>query len=101
MNPIINNLKSYLQQLDRSYGDPDTNGILEMIYQFYTEYNPIDNEEIRHQFHTLERFFDHLTPEDNDIVFDTVCRLCSSHERLAFLEGVHVGAALVMDLWDQ
>lgn len=100
MNQFKSNLKDYILHLNRQYGDTDVRSILEMTYQFYTEYNPIDNDEIRHQFHTLEPFFDHLTPEENDIVFDIICRLCSTHERLAFLEGLHVGARLILDLED-
>lgn len=71
-----------------------------MIYQFYTEYNPIDNEEIQCQFRSLAHFFEHLSPEELDMVFDIICQLCSSHERLAFLEGLHVGAQLILGLID-
>ena len=72
--------------------------ISELLYESYTEEKPIDTEEIRAGFREINQIINRLTIQENDSVFTIVCRLCSQHERQAFLEGLRVGVQLFREL---
>lgn len=95
MNPYLSRLAEHITASPPS-GDVQT--MLDLIYQFYTEYHPIEGGRICSLFDNLESHFLHLSPREREILFDLVCELCCEHERLAFLEGLGVGARLVMEL---
>ena len=94
----MNQLRAYVTEIKRSYGDKDIHLLLEMLSRTYCEYNPIDNDAIQNSFHDLESCLEHLPSRENDQVFDRVCALCVEYEKAAFLEGMRVGAQLVMEL---
>lgn len=94
MNPYIDRLIPYIAE-NHPGEDPS---LLETPYSFFTEFHPIDSVVIQSCFRHLDDHFRHLTPKENDQVFDLICQLCAEHERLAFLEGIRVGACLIREL---
>ena len=92
---IINN---YIHSRQCNYGDRDIHSMLEMLFFYYTEFNPLDSHQIQAIFVELEHLFQHLSPGEVDTAFDKICELCLEHERAAFREGFHVGVRLIMEL---
>ena len=50
----IENLKSFLAEQAPCFAYDDANSVLEMLYYYYTEANPVDNAVIRCQFKELD-----------------------------------------------
>lgn len=100
MNRYIENLKNFLAEQIPNYSYADANSILELLYHCYMESNPVDNVVIRYQFKELDSILSHLSLKENDRVFYLVSNLCITHERQAFIDGVHVGMQLFSELDD-
>lgn len=100
MNKYVENLKSFLAEQSRGFKYDDTNSILEVLYHYYSEANPIDSAVIRCQFKELDDVLCHLSLVENNAVFSTTCNLCASYEKQAFLDGVSVGLQLSAALED-
>lgn len=98
MHPYIERLKNELEGEDPCYGYTDAHSLLEMLYMWYTEWNPINSEQIQKDFFALELYWKGCTGKQIDEAFDIVTRLCANHERLAFLEGIRVGVRLASEL---
>ncbi len=98
MNRYIKNLKSFLAEQTPNYLYDDANSLLEMLYYCYTTSNPVNNAVIQYQFKELNDVLCHLSLTEINAVFSLTCDLCVSHERQAFLDGVHVGIRLFSEL---
>ncbi len=96
MQQYIQALTDYYKQNRPNHGDAKS--ILELLYWHYTQFNPIDNQEIRDSFAKLRNQFPHLSLQEFDPIFTTVSDLCVEHERLAFLEGLRLGVTLMQEL---
>ena len=98
MNRYVKNLKSFLAEQAPSFGFDDANSILEMLYYYYSDANPVDSAVIRCQFKQMDEVLSKLSWSDCNSIFSLVVELCSSHERQAFVEGVCVGMRLFAEL---
>lgn len=98
MHPYINRLKEEMDRNPPCYGYKAANSLLEMLYMWYVEWNPINSDEIQKDFFALEPYWGCCTDRQKDDVFDIVSRLCQQHEQLAFLEGIRVGYRLANEL---
>lgn len=98
MNRYIEKLKTFLSEQPLRCGDTDAKSILEMLYYYYSEDNPIDSAVIRCRFNELDHILCHLSLSDNNAVFSLTCKLCSTYEQQAFLEGIQVGMRLFREL---
>ena len=98
MNRYIQNLKSFLAEQAPCFGFDDANSILEMLYYYYRNDNPVDSATIRCQFKELQDILCRLSFKENDAVFALTVDLCVAHERQAFLDGIHVGLRLFEEL---
>ncbi len=98
MNRYIEKLKAFLSEQPLRCGDTDAKSILEMLYYYYSEDNPIDSAVIRCRFNELDHILYHLSLSDNNAVFYLTCKLCSAYEQQAFLEGIQVGMRLFREL---
>lgn len=76
----------------------NSRSVSELLYEYYTEENPIDTEEIRERFREINQILCKLPMQENDRIFTLVCDLCSQQERFAFLEGFRVGIRLLLEL---
>lgn len=94
MNPYIEQVNTYLENRPASHSEP----VLELLSQFYTIDNPVDNVAIRCRFEKLDQILQPLTLAQNNQVFSLVCDLCTEHTHKAFLEGVQAGYSLSREL---
>ena len=101
---VMKKMRSYLAEHPVDYhGDVDS--LLELLYHFFTEYEPVENEELRRQFAELEHQLMSSLGETGDSCRETVESLmtivssvCAECERAAFMEGIKVGARLILEL---
>ena len=98
MNPYIHQVRAYIEQHPISCRYEDIHTISELLYECYTEVNPIETDEIRADFQKINRMISGLSVQDNDRIFALVCHLCTQQERSAFLEGLRVGMQLLIEL---
>ena len=98
MDNIAKRLASYMDKHPIDLGDTDCETVLDQLYQAYAESHESDPPEISEGFKKLEEFLCTLPLEDNNAVFNLCCRLCSAYERKAFIDGVHYGAHLMLEL---
>ena len=78
--------------------DAPTASILETLYLSRTERGCLPASQTREDFDRLYELLDGSTPETVDKIINTICHLCSKHERAGFLEGVKVGYQLSTEL---
>ena len=98
MNRYIENLNALLAEQMPKYAFEDADSILDMLYFYYMDANPVDSGVIRCQFRELDKVLSKLSLEDNNRVFMLSVGLCVSHAREAFSEGVKVGMRLFTEL---
>ena len=98
MNKIIKQLKTYIEAHPFDSGDSDCETVLDQLYQAYAESHESDPPEIGEGFKELEEYLCNLPLEDNNTVFNLCCRLCSTYEHKAFIDGVQYGAHLMCKL---
>ena len=101
---VLEHWRNYLAEHPVDYhGDVDS--LLELLYHFFTEYEPVENEELRRQFAELEHQLMSSLAETGNFCRETVESLitivssvCAECERAAFMEGVKVGVRLILEL---
>ena len=98
MKTINEALKSYIEKHPFDSGDSGCKTVLDQLYQAYAESHESDPPEIRAGFAELENFLESLPLDDNNAVFNLCCRLCSTYERKAFIDGLQYGAHLMKQL---
>ena len=76
----------------------DSESVLELLFNAYTEINGHDNEIIRQDFNTLYAAMNGKTLHEMDEILYPVCTLCRDHEKAGFEEGVKVGIRLAREL---
>ena len=96
MNRYIQNLRSFLAEQHPSFGFDDAHSILEMLYYYYTQDNPIDSALIRCRFKELDDRLPHLTVKESDAIFSVIMGLCSEYERRHFCRAFRWGCACLM-----
>ena len=81
----------------RSY-DGTTDSLLNMLCSVYIESNPVETDEIRKAFDSVDSILSKLSLEDNNSVFILIMDLYMSFERVAFFHGISVGMHLMTEL---
>ena len=73
-----------------------------MIYQSYTEFNSVESPEFKAIVNPLDEKLRSIVDADEeaDTYMNIVFALCSAYERQSYIEGIKVGARLVMELWE-
>ena len=98
MNRYIESLKTFLAEQSPNYGYADARSLLDALFYYYTEANPIDGTVIRCQFRKLDSTLSKLSLEECNQVFSSTVDLCVSHSRQAFTDGIQVGMRLFTEL---
>ena len=98
MNEIAKRLNAYITAHPFDSGDSDCETVLDQLYQAYVESHESDPPEIGEGFKELEEFLCSLPLEDNNAVFNLCCRLCSTYECKAFIDGLQYGVHLMSEL---
>ena len=98
---IVEHVVQYLKEHPANYqGQVDT--LLELLYQAFTEYNSAETPEFRKQVDPLDETLSGLveTDEEADEYMNIVFGLCTTYERQGYIEGIKVGARLMMELME-
>ena len=98
MHPYIERLKEELDRNPPCYGYKSADSLLDMLYMWYVEWNPINSEQIRQDFFKLQSYFCGCTEKQMDEALEIITHLCQNHEHLAFLEGLRVGIRLAHEM---
>ncbi len=98
MNPYIEKINAYLAEHAPDYCYQDARSLLEMFYNFYTESNPIDNSVLHAHYRKLDRYLQCFTAKEQDDLFSLIYSIYAEQEKAAFMEGLHVGTRLTLEL---
>ena len=98
MKKYIEKLKEFLEEQHPNYPHNDVDSLLDVLYYYYTEDNPIDSALIRCQFKGFDDCLNSLTWDQHEAFFAAACNLCSSYERQGFINGIHIGLRLFKEL---
>ena len=98
MKDCIENLKNFLSKQTPSFGYTDADSLIELLYYYYTQDNPVDGVMIRCHLEELSHYLEPLPYADHEAVFTTAIMLCAAHEKQGFLEGMKVGMRLFSEL---
>ena len=101
MESISARLDQYIKTHPVDLSNDECETVLDQLYQAYAESHESDPVEISKGFKELEDFLCSLPLGDNNAVFTLCCRLCTAHERKAFLDGLQYGAHLMCELGTQ
>ena len=96
-------MKDYLKVLrERITAHPpdlgDTDSVLNLLYEAYSEMDPMEGDQIRAGFHELYQLMNGVPLEKMDEIINPVCFLCREHERSGFVHGVQIGMLLAREL---
>lgn len=91
-------LISYVMEQSPDWGECEPEGVLEMIYETYREFNRMDDAQIKAGFEEIYRLLGDLSIREQDPVIYAVCDLCHSHQRTGFTAGVKIGIRLGEEL---
>ena len=91
-------LREQVKDRTFDYGDMGVDSIMDFLYISYSEISGSDPEDITQGFADLERFLDSMSFEESTEAFTNICRLCLAYEKRGFLDGLHLGAQLMLDL---
>lgn len=96
---VVENIKAYLQSHPANYYD-DIDTLLDLIYHAYTEFNSVETPEFKAIIDPLDQTLRSLveTDEEADEYMNIVFELCAAYERQSYIEGLKVGARLMMEL---
>ena len=73
--------------------------VLELLYTAYAETQTDDPEDIKQAYQRLDDLLQDVSLDMNNAVFSLVCQIQCTGEERAFLDGVHIGAHLVKELY--
>lgn len=96
MDKFIAALKALIEHNPPDLGDFES--ILSLIYEAYNEVNPMDDPQIKADFHELYELMNGMPLRDMDKIIYPVCTLCREHERSGFVHGVQMGILLANEL---
>ena len=96
-------MKEYIDTLrkqitDNPPGLGDTDSVLALLYEAYSEVNRMDDARIKADFNALYQAMNGMTLQAMDRILDPVCTLCRDHERAGFIRGVQLGVQLSQEL---
>ena len=75
-----------------------TDSVLNLLYEAYSEMDPMEGDQIRVRFHELYQLMNGVPLEKMDEIINPVCFLCREHERSRFVHGVQIGMLLAQEL---
>lgn len=96
---IVKQIIPYLQEHPINFGK-EVDTLLKMIYHSYTELNSAETPEFKAIVNSLDQTLRSLvdTDEETDEYMGIVFELCTVYECQSYIEGLKVGAKLMMEL---
>ena len=99
MNHFYDVLKRIVADHQPNFGDGDS--VLTMLYEAYSEFNRLDDTQIKDDFKELYCLMNGMELRDMDRIIYPVCKLCRDHERSGFVNGIIIGAMLNKELMNR
>lgn len=96
MDKFIATLKAHIERTPPNLGDYDS--VLSLLYEAYNEVNPMDDPQIKADFHELYELMNGIPLRDMDKIIYPVCTLCREYERSGFIHGIQVGFRLNQEI---
>ena len=96
MKRFLEKLIDHIKQNPPDFGDSDS--VLALLYEAYSEIQNMDDAQIKADFHTLYAAMNGMTLQEMDRIVYPLCTLCRDHERSGFVNGVKVGILLRTEL---
>ena len=96
MTEYLSALRRRLDTHPPDLGDADS--VLNLLYEAYSECNPMADAQIKAGFHELYQLMNGAPLEKMDEIINPVCFLCREHEWSGFEHGVQIGMLLVREL---
>ena len=95
---ITKKVSAQIYSCIRGLKDSDSHSVLEFLYAAYADEQGQDPQELKQYFIALDDHLQVLSLKENNEIFAIVCSICSAYEKRAFLDGIQVGACLVLEL---
>lgn len=94
--------KAFLERIRSrafDFQEPDADSVLEFLYSAYSNDQDQDPDEIRQGFVEMDKYLEGIVSlEENNTVFEIVCKLCSACEKRVFIDAIQIGAQLMLEL---
>ena len=91
-------IHKYIQALKADSSSQDSESILTMLYEAYSDHHPMEDTEIKAAFESLYQAMNGMELHEIDRIIYPVCTLCRTHQRSGFIEGIKVGLQLEQEL---
>ena len=101
VHTVLGSLEAYLHSNPPDYRF-QVESLLELLYYAFTEYNITESPEFKAKIGPLDRKLRDLaeTDEAADEYMNVVYSLCAAYERQSYVEGIKVGARLMMEMME-
>lgn len=96
MKRFLEKLIDHITENPPDFGDSDS--VLTLLYEAYSEIQKMDDAQITADFHNLYEAMNEITLQEMDKIIYSLCSLCRDHERSGFVNGVKVGIRLRTEL---
>lgn len=96
MTDYLSALRRRMETHPLNLGDADS--VLNLLYEAYSEMDPMEDDQIRAGFHELYQVMNGVPLEKMDEIINPVCFLCREHEQSGFEHGVQIGMLLAQEL---
>ena len=96
MDNFYDVLRNVIADYQPNFGDGDS--VLSLLYEAYSDFNRLDDDQIKVDFEELYRCINGMTLKEMDRVIYAVCMLCRHHEKAGFIEGIKIGLRLNIEL---
>ncbi len=100
MEDYIQNLQAYVREHKITFGQDSPQPCLDVLWWHYAEYHKMESETIGESFRSIWNYMETLPIQDSDNLFAEVCCLCAEYERIAFINGLRLGAQLMLEIQD-
>lgn len=96
MDNFYDVLKRIIADHQPNFGDGDS--VLSLLYEAYSDFNRLDDDQIKADFEEIYRCMNGMTLKEMDRVIYAVCTLCRHHEKAGFVEGIKIGLRLNLEI---
>ena len=91
-------IHKYIQALKADLSSQDSESILTMLYEAYSDHHPMEDTETKAAFESLYQAMNGMELQEMDRIIYPICTLCRTHQQSGFIEGVKVGLRLEQEL---
>ena len=98
MNPYITQLNEKLAAYRLRCDGVEFDSVLELLWECYSNANPIADDRVKQCEAAIAPVYEAIPLDASNQLFIMIYDVCAAYQRAAFLEGIHIGAALAAGL---